>query len=71
MGEALMTLPEMTEEDFSLLQNKLEFLIRETNKLQQRHRVETGRTFVPHLRFSEFKTKFEIRRLGNGKPERI
>jgi len=51
----------MTDKEYELLKNKLEFLIRETDKLQQQYWDETFRRFVPPLRLTKFKSKFEIR----------
>jgi hypothetical protein len=48
-------------DEMESLRNKIEFLIRETNKLQQRHRKETGQTFVPPLRLNEFESNYEVR----------
>jgi hypothetical protein len=56
---------EMTTQEFAKLKNKLEFLMRETNKLQQQHRRETGRRLIVPARLDGFESKFEIREVEN------
>jgi hypothetical protein len=51
----------MDDKDFEKLKNKLEFLMRETNKLQQQHRRETGQRFHMPVRLDGFKSNYEVR----------
>jgi hypothetical protein len=56
----------MDDKEMESLKNKLEYLIRETNKLQQRYRKATGRRLIPPVRLDGFKSQFEVREVENG-----